>query len=175
MKRKVLAAFLLATALTVSACSGSGSDGKDSGAKTEASDTKDAGYVFENNGAKVAIDEKAEDAVADLGDPVLQNEMPTCAMGDLDKMYQYNDFYLVSYQEDKVDYIYDIILTSDAVSTAEGVSIGDPAEKVKDVYGDAQVEDKQQIKYHKGNTNLTFILSEGKVLSIEYKTDKLDD
>ena len=110
----------------------------------------------------------------DLGEPLSYYEAESCAFGDLDKVWTYNGFTIYTYQTEDVDYIYDVVLSSDALSTPEGVSIGDSVDDVKEAYGDPEEEDDKQLVYRKGDMRLIFLLSDGSVSSIDYQSSILE-
>lgn len=132
------------------------------------------GYVFKTDKGEVSIGEDVEEAKKALGDPLTVNEAPSCAFGDLDKIWTYNDFTLYSYQEEGVDYIYDIVITSDAVSTAEGICIGQTSDDVMEAYGQGDEQDDTRIVYKKNDMKLMFIIDSGTVRSIEYASTMLE-
>ena len=171
MKKRLLA-FVLAAGVVFSACS---SDGSGGGKADPANPTGEAtGYTFESDGTEVAVGLKAEPVMDSLGEPLSYYEAESCAFGDLDKVWTYNDFTIYTYQTDDVDYIYDIVLSNDAVSTPEGISIGASADEVKEAYGDPESEDSSQLVYRKGDMRLIFLLGDDKVTSIDYQSTILE-
>ena len=68
----------------------------------------------------------------------------------------------------KKDYVNSIELTDDSVQTPEGAYIGMTAEQVKGVYGAATEETSTLLSYTDGNTTLTFVLKDARVISIQY-------
>lgn len=132
------------------------------------------GYVFESNGVSIAVDGEAEAYISGLGEPLSYFESPSCAFGDLDKIYTYSGFELDTYSLEGVDYVSAVIFKDDSVSTPEGISIGDSVDKVKELYGEPESEESTIISYVKGKTKLCFLVQDGSVVSVEYRTMILD-
>lgn len=132
------------------------------------------GYVFDANGVKIEIDAKAEAILTALGEPTSYFESPSCAFGDLDKIYTFPGFELDTYSLEGVDYVSMVVLLDDSVSTPEGVSIGSTPEEVKQAYGEPTTEKETALEYEKGEMKLCFLIKDGVVASVEYRTKKLD-
>lgn len=145
------------------------------GASVSAPASGAGGYIFETNGVKVEIDSKMADIEAALGEPKSYFEAASCAFGDMDKVYTYSGFRIDTYQIDGQDYVSDVIFMDDTVSTPEGVSIGDSADKVKEVYGTPTAEDDKRLVYENGSMKLVFLLDNGTVNTIEYLTRILEE
>lgn len=187
MKKTIV--LMLMTALLVLAGCG-GNDEKvisgevanvetDDAQTVEAEDTSDKnaatdGYVFESNGVSISVDGEAEAYISGLGEPLSYFESPSCAFGDLDKIYTYSGFELDTYSLEGVDYVSAVIFKDDSVSTPEGISIGDSVDKVKELYGEPESEESTIISYVKGKTKLCFLVQDGSVVSVEYRTMILD-
>ena len=63
-----------------------------------------------------------------------------------------------------------ILLGDDTVSTAEGIFIGNTVEQVKAAYGNPdESSTEDSIVYIKGSSQLTFQISDGKVVTIAYQ------
>ena len=73
------------------------------------------------------------------------------------------------------DYVSLILFKDDSISTAEGISIGDSDEKIGQTYGDDALEEDGMIVYQKDSMKLCFIVENGNVSSIEYRTTVLDE
>jgi ABC-type phosphate/phosphonate transport system substrate-binding protein len=132
------------------------------------------GYVFTVKGTTFVVDGEAADAVEALGDPLSYYESPSCAFGDLDKIYTYNGFELDTYSTGGKDYVSAIILKDDSLSTPEGVCIGDTEDKVRETYGTPDSEADSTLLYTKDGMKLSFIIQEGKVASVQYLSTVLD-
>ncbi len=132
------------------------------------------GYVFEANGVSVEVDGDFSRFEEGLGEKADYYEAPSCAFGDLDKVHSYGAFEVDTYQTEGVDYVSAVILLNDSVSTPEGLCIGDSADKVTELYGEAASSDDTQMTYEKGGMKLVILLKDGTVSTIEYLSKILD-
>ncbi len=117
------------------------------------------------------MDDEAKPILEKLGDPPFGTfESPSCAFQGIDRTYYYNGFEVYTYTEgdDDKEYFFTVRLMSDAVSTTEGVSIGDKAEKVIETYGKEYTETSNQYVYADQNSKLSFKIVNGEVTDIEY-------
>ena len=129
MKKLICVLLTVVALLTFVACGG-----ENGGENT--SQTK-AAFTLSYNGQTVKIDAKADAVVSAWGEPKKYQELPTCGIGDLDKLYDYGSVRIRTYQVDGVDYISVIELMDDLVETAEGVAIGSGKDLVSQKYGTA--------------------------------------
>lgn len=132
------------------------------------------GYVFEVKDIAIEIDAEAEGYIEALGEPLSYYEAPSCAFGDLDKIYTYNGFEMDTYSLEGKDYVSAIIFKDDSVTTPEGICIGEDAEKVKEVYGEPTEEKDGNAVYGKDGMKLNFLIQDDKVVSIEYLSTVLE-
>lgn len=142
--------------------------------ETQESTSSYEGYVFVSNGVSVEIDGDFSKFEAGLGEPVSYYEAPSCAFGDLDKIYTYSGFEVDTYQTEGKDYVSAVIFLDDSISTPEGLCIGEPADKVVELYGKATSGDDTQMTYEKGGMKLVILVKEGTVSTIEYLSKVLD-
>lgn len=133
------------------------------------------GYVFIHQDVVIEIDADAAPILEKLGEANSYFEAASCAFNGLDKMYTYGSFELDTYPVDDKDYVSMVLFKDDSIATAEGVSIGDPAEKVTEVYGKDAAKENGMIVYQKDGMKLCFIVENGSVSSIEYQTTVLDE
>lgn len=174
MKKLVVTMCLLAACMFV----GCGSDNEkviDGNNNSQVESEKDntegkKGYVFESNNTEVIIDAEAAPIFAGLGKEESYFESPSCAFGDLDKIYTYPGFEVDTYSLEGVDYVSAIILLDDSVATPEGICIGETAAKVKEVYGEPTSETATMLAYVKDHMKLCFIIKDDAVEAIEYRT-----
>lgn len=138
------------------------------------SKNSEQGYVFKVGDVEIEIEAEAQAYIDALGEPKSYYEAPSCAFGDLDKIYTYNGFELNTFSEGGKDYVSAVILKDDSVSTKEGVYIGDSVEKVNEVYGQYTSETSTAIVYAKGKMKLCFFIQDDVVVSIEYLNTILD-
>lgn len=139
--------------------------------KTESAES----FAFVHNNVKITPNDLVDPLVTALGSDYSYYESPSCAYIGLDKCYVYKGFSIYTYPDnDAVDHVLQVVLTDDTLSTPEGLILGDPAEKVIELYGNDYVESDGSYSYTRGKTNLVIIVKEGKVLSIQYcYTDSL--
>ena len=138
------------------------------------SEASKKGYVFKAGDVEIEIEAEAQAYIDALGEPKSYYEAPSCAFGDLDKIYTYNGFELNTFSEGGKDYVSAVILKDDSVSTKEGVYIGDSVDKVKETYGEHTSKTDKAVVYAKGNMKLCFFIEDDVVVSIEYLNTILD-
>ena len=174
--QKIGSFFCLGALLcALSACSGGENQSTPQGESADAPQTVEETQVEASaplafvtpGGVTVALNENMEDALSDLGDPLSYFESASCAFDGLDKQYTYSGFEITTRPEEDGDYVNSILLTDDSAATAEGVYIGCTPEQVSAAYGEGE-ETAGGLKYTRGDTALSFIIEDGKVVSIEY-------
>ena len=129
-------------------------------------------YAFVYDGVKIGVDYEAKEIIDRLGEPINYFEAPSLTSQGVDKTYYYDGFKITSYSENNIDYIANIVLVSNAVSTLEGISIGSDIMQVINAYGNDYTKQSIQYVYTKGNTELHFIVDEEQVISIKYMPAK---
>lgn len=132
---------------------------------------KDAeeGYRLTVNGTELAIHGDFAEISAKLGTHLSYAESPSCGYDGLDKTYTYAHFELQTYPANGKEYINFILLLDDTYGTAEGIFIGDDAEKVQSVYGEpTEALANGNMRYEKGEMRLEFLVKDGKVNKIQY-------
>lgn len=139
-----------------------------------AEDTVQSGYVFMVNGVSLEIDAAAQDVLEKLEEPVSVYESPSCAFGDLDKIYTFSGYEMDTYTMDGTEYISSVVLRDDTVETPEGAYIGNTAEQIRELYGNPDVEEDTILTYAKESMKLCFLIKDGMVVSIEYRNTVLD-
>lgn len=127
-----------------------------------------AEYVFRSGETTVAIDQDMAEVLSALGEPKSYFEAESCAFEGLDKTYTYSGFVITTRPDGDKDYVNSIVLTDDSVTTPEGLYIGSSGDDVTAAYGSSSGATDTFRPYTKGNTALNFVLSGGKVISIEY-------
>ena len=133
------------------------------------------GYAFIYQDIVIEIDAEADPILAQLGEANYYFEAASCAFNGLDKMYTYSSFELDTYPVEDKDFISMILFKDDSIATAEGISIGDPVDKIIETYGEDAREENGMMVYVKDNMKLCFIIEEESVISIEYQTMVLDE
>lgn len=136
---------------------------------TSSSDGSEKVYSFKSGSVTITPGADMSSILSALGEYKSYDESTSCAFDGLDKVYTYSGFSIQTYPDGDKDYVYIITLTSDLVSTPEGVSVGSTKSDVIAAYGDgyATVGDGN-MQYDASNCVLQFIFRDGKVSSIKY-------
>ncbi len=93
------------------------------------------------------------------------SEVPDCAFGGKGIIYTYKDIE-ISTKEDGT--IYSVYFLNANAKTKEGLSVSDEVEKAKEIYGEPDREENNQLIYKKGKVELTINLGNSYVGGIEY-------
>ena len=121
---------------------------------------------------------KANETEISLGDNLLNLELPeasnvyeaeSCAFDGIEKTYTYENYEITTCVKENSEDIISIYLTSDQVSTNEGIKIGDSIDTMKQAYGEDFELADFSYTYKKGNSTLTFIADNDVITSIEYR------
>ena len=116
----------------------------------------------------MSINDDMSEVLTSLGEPQSYFEAESCAFEGLDKTYTYSGFVITTRPEGEKDFVNSILLTDDRVTTPEGIYIGATGDDVTAAYGDSTAGFDTLLTYTKNGTTLNFVLSEDKVISIEY-------
>ncbi len=174
--KRIIAGILvsLCLVLSLSGCGGETKVITGSSAAKGSSAAAGAGgeYVFKAKDVEIHINSEAKAVLDKLGKPLSTFESPSCAFGDLDVYNTYAGFEINTFQEKKTDYVKEVILKDDSVSTPEGVSIGEEATKVEKTYGAPTEKSDTKMEYAKEKMKLIFVLKSGKVDEIQYVTTR---
>lgn len=133
------------------------------------------GYSFTVNGVKVAPDMDTAIFLSDLGEPLHYNEVQSCAFPGMSKIYTFTSFVITTYPQGDKDFVSNIELKDDTVTTEEGIYLSASKDKVLEAYGDGYTEKDGVFIYEKGNDRLQFIFQNDELASIEYVTKVLDE
>lgn len=125
-------------------------------------------FYFESNGVRFSVGDGADSVTKALGEARRVSRAESCAGVGEDIIYIYNGFRILAYSDGGETKITSIELTSDAVSTPEGIGIGDGEDAVIRAYGVPSKRDGKVIEYESGGVKLRFSFSEGSVRSIKY-------
>ena len=186
MKKILTLILVLTMVLTMAACGGSeapaGTPGTNEGntntpadstpAGEQVGQTPDAGteetYSFDYKGVKLELYADAAPVIAALGEPTKYSESASCAFDGLDKNYYYGNLDLDTYPEGDKDRIYGWWFADDTLTTAEGIYIGATQADVEAAYGTDSFNGTNAYVIKKGEGNLTIIMKDGVVNSIQY-------
>ena len=146
------------------------SSGKSNEAKNIDNKTAEK-FVFELNGVSFSPNDNTADFISKLGEPASYFESESCAFQGLDKVYTYSGIVIRTYPKDNADYVLNIELKDDSVSTPEGAFIGDSVDTVKQIYGTPDDETPTALIYKKDATLLYFTFADDTVTAITYTTN----
>lgn len=170
MKRSIV--YMVCAVLCCALLAGCGGSGDSKAADT--ADTAPASkYTLLFKDTEVAVNGDMEPLAEKLGEPTDYFESESCAFQGLDKVYTYGSVIIRTYPKDGKDYVLSVELKDDAVTTREGVYIGQSRDDVAAAYGEPSQETGSALKYIDGDCTLTFILTDGAVTDITYTSDAL--
>ncbi|MBP5491800.1 MAG: hypothetical protein J6Y08_03055 [Clostridiales bacterium] len=187
----VVMASAMAACSDAKTISSSGTSGASGGTTTTAAQSQDGGngessadgngqvdltidttgnFVFAYEGVDILLGADPDAVLEGLGDPKSYLEVPSCAHDGTDHVYTYTNMVLTVYIPTGSDkgYISDVLVTSDLVSTPEGLEIGMSADDAREKYGDPDKDDDVSFVYTRGTSQLLITLSAGSIISIEY-------
>ena len=170
MKNWIIFALTALLCLGLVACSADKENGKntDVGTQSEAAAAADR-YAMVFRDVEIVPGAEMQPVLDRLGEPRKYFESESCAFKGLDKVYTYAGVVIRTYPKDNTDYVLNVELKDDTVSTPEGVSIGESRDKVTKVYGAATATNDTSVSYRKGDVVLSFIFdADGAVTSITY-------
>ncbi len=105
------------------------------------------------------------DAIAEEAE---YSQIPSCAFEGTDNVSTYAHVEVTSAQINGKETVYSVYFLDDEVSTPEGVKITDDRAKVIETYGDNYEEAGNKITYTRGDVQLSFMIENDVVTSIEY-------
>ena len=149
-------------------------DDKEDG-ETEASDQEspkeeEGVFSFAYKGATlvpgVPVDHSALPKCTDI------SEVPSCAFGGNDKVYNYKAFELTAYFDEDEERVYSIYFVDPNLPTTEGLRLGDTVDEMKSFYGEDYEAEGTAYTYTRGETLLIIITRNDIVVSIEYRLDR---
>ncbi|MCD8375982.1 MAG: hypothetical protein LUD69_03485 [Oscillospiraceae bacterium] len=138
---------------------------EDSDVETSADAAADA-FSFEIDG--VTLTPGAALDLTVLPDASSVYTVESCAVEGTDNVYTYDAFEVTAYDDGSGEVIYSIYLTDPNITTAEGLALGDDLNRVTELYGSDYAENDTAVVYTKGDTQLSIILQDEVVISIEY-------
>lgn len=143
--------------------------------KSEASDQEkskegEGVFAFLYEGVRLVPGEVFDQSVLDGYTEVA--EVPSCAFGGNDKVYNYEVFELTAYIEEDVERVYSIYFIDSNLPTTEGLCLGDTVDDMKALYGEGFAAEGTACIYARGETLLTIITKDDIVVSIEYRLDR---
>ena len=100
---------------------------------------------------------------------VESTQVTSCVAAGMETLYRYEGFDITVHNSTGSDPVYSVYFNSSDVSTAEGLSIGDSLDTVRDIYGEADSQGGFTWIYSDGNAELILLISEDAVVGIEYR------
>ena len=95
-------------------------------------------------------------------------EIPSCAFDGNDTVYGYPSYEITVCNVNGKAVVYSVYFLEPDVSTPEGLALGDDEAKVFQAYGNGYRKDGKAYVYTDGKTDLSVIVENGAVVSIEY-------
>lgn len=140
--------------------------------ETEASDQekskeKDGIFSFVYEGATLVPGELVDHSVLPKYSDVA--EVPSCAFGGNDNVYNFKVFELTAYVDGDEERVYSIYFMDPNLPTTEGLRLGDTVDDMKSLYGEDYEEEGTSYIYTRGETSLIIITKNDIVVSIEYR------
>ena len=99
------------------------------------------------------------------------SEVPSCAFGGNDNVYNFEVFELTTYFDGDEERVYSIYFVDPNLPTTEGLCLGDTVDDMKALYGEAYEAEETAYTYTRGETLLIIITQNDIVVSIEYRLD----
>lgn len=99
-------------------------------------------------------------------------EVPSCAFGGNDNVYNFKVFELTTHVDGDEECIYSIYFIDPNLSTTEGLRLGDTVDDMISLYGEDYEAEENVYTYTRGETLLNMITKNDIVVSIEYRLDR---
>lgn len=165
MKKIIAVCVLVLMLFALSACAGSGGNGKAAFGETD--------LIFTLNGNEFALDSDVSGLLRELGDEYSLSEAPSCLYDGTDKTYEYEEISIYTYPLNGKDLIDEIQLTGSSFKTAKGITIGSTRDDIVNAYGEDFADEGGIITYSliPGDANspcLYFTVEDGLVTGISY-------
>lgn len=179
MKKIICIALAMVMLLALSACGGN-DNSSNNGDKTPTTpapttrpvpppvDVKPIGYRFTYNDYQIGLNIKMDQVVELIGEANDSNTSDSCAFGGTDTTYYYDSFRITTSDDRGFEWVYQITLTDDMVSTEEGICIGSTAAEVTAAYGQSEGDTDAKLIYSKDGMRLEFAIKNGTVSAIRY-------
>ena len=95
-------------------------------------------------------------------------EVPSCAFGGNDNVYNFEMFELTTYFDQDEERVYSIYFLDPNLPTTEGLCLGDSVDDMKALYGETYEVEENAYIYTRGETLLTIVTKNNIIISIEY-------
>lgn len=124
-------------------------------------------YFLNVKNVSFSVGDDADEVTARLGECNSSSSAPSCAGEGIDEVYRYNGFKIFAHRANGRTTITEIEVTNDTLPTAEGVFIGDDADKIKEIYGEGE-DFSGGVEYRAEGCRLRFFITDGRVTGIKY-------
>ncbi|MCD8379736.1 MAG: hypothetical protein LUC95_05370 [Lachnospiraceae bacterium] len=121
---------------------------------------------FEYEGVVILPGEALAASVLPPADSVYT--VASCAIEGDDNVYNYTMFEVTAFDDGSGEVVYSIYFIDPNITTPQGLALGDSLSRVEELYGTNYVEDGTAVVYTREGTQLSIILQNEIVVSIEY-------
>ncbi len=94
--------------------------------------------------------------------------VPSCAIEGSDNVYNYTTFEVTAFDDGSGEVVYSVYFIDPNITTPEGLALGDSLSRVEELYGTNYTVDGTAVVYTRENTQLSIILQNEVVISIEF-------
>lgn len=133
----------------------------------ETASPKEDYYSAKYKDQQITVGDKFTDDL--IAEDFQMSEVENCAFATADKVYTYANFEIVPATVNNETVIYSIYFITDEIATSEGLKLGDSLATILDTYGEDYSQPlSNKYVYQKGKTELSFIIENETIVSIEY-------
>ncbi|MBP5654516.1 MAG: hypothetical protein J6X33_03280 [Clostridiales bacterium] len=171
MRKNRIITVIVTAALALAAFAGCSAKNPD---QTEKTAPAAQAYKFAWKGTDITPGADCKAAVEALGSDYEVFSGADCAYEGINTVYDYKDVTIYSYTDKGSDKeLINIIEVKGAdLKTPEGVGNGDTPDKIKEVFGEPEVENKGGLLYKSATVELSFFVKDGTVSSMTYSMIK---
>ncbi len=123
---------------------------------------------FSYQGSAVNIDDDMKEVKDKIGEPKHYFEADSCAYQGKERVYIYGGMEIRTYEKEGEEYVFNIALTDNLVSTKEGLKLFMSEDKVTAIYSELEKEVGGVYIFSGYNCDLRVLTQDKKVVSIEY-------
>ncbi len=145
-------------------------EGETESAEQENLKEEEGVFSFEYEGATLIPGELMDHSVLPKYSDVA--EVPSCAFGGNDNVYNFKVFELTTHVDGDEECIYSIYFVNPNLSTTEGLRLGDTVDDMISLYGEGYEAEENAYVYKRGDTSLNMITKNDVVVSIEYRLER---
>ncbi len=123
-------------------------------------------FYFEYEGVVIMPGEAFDASALPAADSLYT--VASCAIEGDDNVYNYTTFEVTAFDDGSGEVVYSVYFIDPNITTPQGLALGDSLSLVEELYGTNYVEDGTAIVYTREDTQLSIILQDEIVVSIEY-------